>query len=694
MKEKTSFSVSSGIKNIIGRNLITDDIVAIFELVKNSFDADAKNIDLLVSPKRNRIEIRDDGCGMTTEDVKGKWLFIAYSEKSEPNKKKVYAGSKGIGRFSCDTLGSRLSLFTRKNGHTTYLRIDWDDFEKDSRKKIGELEVSLETTDEDIANLKESGTLLVIESLRSIWSSDLAKKALERLKQLINPIETENKVNLTFNYESGDYAESFNEKVTNNVFESLTGKTTYVDCTLDDKFLSINLYSQGHLIYSATYQNPYSIKSLSSRIFFMDTKSKREFKNKTGFESVNYGNIFIFRNNFRVYPYGEKDFDIFNLNLRKSQGYNRYLGGRELLGWINIIDENNQFIETSSRNNGFINGQSVLELEDFYMDFIQKSLEKYVAVTKFGVLDIDSLMDNATKKRRIIEELTSHLKKYDKYLRHFEAFEIPVESFSIEQKVNSLVSEDIPQKQKAKIQSELKSFIKNLAKEKDDLLAKNSQIENRNKKLEVENKIKESILSKKKPERQAYMAHELTKASNDIDEIIKLLIVNPSDLSILADLKKVSSKLVSIKNIVLRTDLDTKSFVEIDLVEFIKENFSVSPYRSKKVNIIFENDNLTLKKMVRIFDFGVVLDNLYLNAKELDATTFKIVFGENNIIFVSDTGPINDEVINNAFKLGYSTKNGTGFGLYIVKEIVEQHGWSITMNGTSSSKNVYFDLRF
>src|SRR4051812_14830249 len=120
MSDKLSFKISSGLKNIIGRDLITDDYVAIFELVKNSYDAHAKSV--TISFQSDRIVITDDGKGMDINDINSKWLFVAYSAKKEGvedvelekkefdsfrdkiQAKKYYAGAKGIGRFSCDRL--------------------------------------------------------------------------------------------------------------------------------------------------------------------------------------------------------------------------------------------------------------------------------------------------------------------------------------------------------------------------------------------------------------------------------------------------------------------------------------------------------------------------------------------------------------------------------------------------------------
>lgn len=83
--ETLAFKVSSGLKNLIGRDLISDKYIAIFELVKNSYDANASNVKIsyLISDQGNgKIIISDNGSGMTYNDIIQKWLFVAYSEKN------------------------------------------------------------------------------------------------------------------------------------------------------------------------------------------------------------------------------------------------------------------------------------------------------------------------------------------------------------------------------------------------------------------------------------------------------------------------------------------------------------------------------------------------------------------------------------------------------------------------------------
>ena len=101
---RAHFRVSSAIKSLIGKELITNDYVAVFELVKNSFDAKATNISVYFDLSKQSITIKDDGVGMSLDDIENRWLFIGFSEKRN-NRNDLLSGNKGIGRFSCDRLG-------------------------------------------------------------------------------------------------------------------------------------------------------------------------------------------------------------------------------------------------------------------------------------------------------------------------------------------------------------------------------------------------------------------------------------------------------------------------------------------------------------------------------------------------------------------------------------------------------------
>ena len=82
MDRKLQFRVSSATKSILWKDLITDKNIAVFELVKNSYDACAKEVKIYINS--DKITIIDDGDWMDKIDLETKWLFIVYSEKVLP----------------------------------------------------------------------------------------------------------------------------------------------------------------------------------------------------------------------------------------------------------------------------------------------------------------------------------------------------------------------------------------------------------------------------------------------------------------------------------------------------------------------------------------------------------------------------------------------------------------------------------
>lgn len=185
MATKT-FKVSSALKNIIGSELITNDFIAVFELVKNAFDAHATKVELKfldLDGDNPRLIISDNGKGMDQDDLENKWLFVAYSAKKDGTEdyrdsissKRIHAGAKGIGRFSCDKLGARLKIYTKKksksSANTSVLAIKWKDFEQDSTVEFEKIQVEYQELKSDPHDLKH-GTVLEISDLREIWDRD------------------------------------------------------------------------------------------------------------------------------------------------------------------------------------------------------------------------------------------------------------------------------------------------------------------------------------------------------------------------------------------------------------------------------------------------------------------------------------------------------------------------------------------
>ena len=87
MENSLQFKISSALKDLVGKDLITSDNVAIFELVKNSYDAYANHV--VITFSKNKITIADNGKGMSLSDLKDKWLFLGFSAKKDGTEDEV-----------------------------------------------------------------------------------------------------------------------------------------------------------------------------------------------------------------------------------------------------------------------------------------------------------------------------------------------------------------------------------------------------------------------------------------------------------------------------------------------------------------------------------------------------------------------------------------------------------------------------
>lgn len=378
MQSKTvSFSAHARLKDIVGRGLINDDNVAIIELIKNSKDAGSGSVSISFLNAENinddsLLIIQDFGKGMSEDDIRYKWLNIAYSEKKYAKSKngKVYAGNKGIGRFSCDRLGQRLELYTRTSRQNLIrLDIDWTKFEVDDRDtKIG----AIKSTVRNVTNQEFSentgleifgrGTALIIRKLRSAWPKEKLIKLRKELERFVIDPTGEFSVILA----AKDFPDegALNGLVENKIFEKLDFRTTSINATIlpNGDETRITLRHDGKEVFHLVEKNPYAnLRSLSVAIFYLNQPAKSFFKRQTGYHSVEFGSIFFFLNGFRVLPYGKEADDWLGLDRRKQQGFRRFLSTRDIVGYIEAEDTEENFRPISSRE-GLVHNAAFEEL--------------------------------------------------------------------------------------------------------------------------------------------------------------------------------------------------------------------------------------------------------------------------------------------------------------------------------------------
>ncbi len=194
--ENYKIRTNSHIINLLGDELIGSDSLALFEIVKNSYDADANVVTISLNDLFNEgrsIVIEDDGNGMAPEVIEHAWLTIGtdYKRKSvkvSPVLHRTSLGNKGVGRLAVHRLANRIMLETQPRGcyFGSRLSIDWDDLIGSSEDVEG-LSVNVENNIPNILNGR-NGTKITLTQLREVgWTKSKVTQMVRKLQNIVNP---------------------------------------------------------------------------------------------------------------------------------------------------------------------------------------------------------------------------------------------------------------------------------------------------------------------------------------------------------------------------------------------------------------------------------------------------------------------------------------------------------------------------
>lgn len=766
---KVRFKANARIKDVVGRELINDDNIAIAELVKNSIDADASNVHIIFQGAKDKafgpgesasIIIADDGAGMDDDDMRNKWLNIAYSEKrGGASSKKFLAGNKGIGRFSCDRLGKLLNLYTQKhNNPVLSMKIDWDIFNAPKiDEEIGSFELNLDemgryefdniTSDLPIRKF-HSGCILEIGNLHSMWDRKKILALRRLLEKMVNPHESmlanpKCKIHIHASPLKG-----LSGVVKNSIFDKLKFKTTSVESRIskDGKIIVTEIKDKGQTIVKITTGGesaPYpALKNSYIRLYYMNRYKKALFKRQTGVSTTEFGSVFMFLNGFRVPPYGDRGDDWLALDNRKTQGTMRHLGTRDLLGVIEIKDADNNFQVLSSRE-GVVNNDAYQQLINVdrsgthvsygghFYDILSR-LEAYVV----DGLDWDSLPKGMTDREvdQILEDGKEEVYKVgrsDKDLRILDALHkivaSPKQGDIIEVEISPSLLPRLRREEKSRV-SKIFNYLKTLSDK--GALASNqtqalSQIhehihkqEQRIQKLSV--KRDEAIQKAEQAEAQAtveksrrmFLERRVTPEMQGVwnmshQMIIKIGTLQHNIQRIFQEAYNQMPQRAQKRLVRMRREIDelsvlcryitNKSFQDAyselsgDIPEFIRGYVSARKHDKLIGGMqLLCDPQITFSKKFSPMDLTIVLDNLIDNTRKASKMrdlvhtqyapniTIEITLskGEGDLLitFSDKSGGLDASIValDSIFELGFTTTDGMGLGLHIVKEVVEK----------------------
>ena len=707
---EVGFVFSSRFSQLIGRHLISNPIVAVSELVKNSYDADADNISVefhqLLSGTPS-LKIIDDGDGMTFNDVKTKWMMVGTDNKvhtpfTPKGRRKL--GEKGIGRFSVERLAKKLQIISTRKGEDFAISfsIDWDEYENYG----GEFADLKHTVIKIPCNPDKTGTTLLLEGLRDSWGKEELlnlQKELELLRPLdINDVAYKKyyfaghkvKINLV----APDYLPQkrvIKTRILTYAQAHLYGEIKEDGSAIVRVFIKSNISaSKSDVTQEFTYApGEYDIScGPVTYEAFIFLKDKRLYKSlDIGSKEVDdyletFCGMKIYRDGFRILPFGDADNDWLELNAARTSSPEFRIATYNTIGVVYITRDNNPGL------------QDVLSRENMYdtPEFI--SLKKFVneAFNKYTSIQ---LALRKKKERKVKEEGQVALKGAQKALTtlasHLDTLKASVAEADViptaEQKEEQYLE---VQTQAATVVTSAQHMIEQL---KTAYRFYKKQTDFRSREMQIYRNIATLGIS------AAMFGHEALNQTVEAKAIINNVFADyPSLISaadalsdLLVDLKEdltlIDEKADFFRNYLQRKKQDQSQYVSIyaTLKKLLKQHENAFAAINVQPCIIANGDDNDYLLWAYEGDIESIFTNLITNAyKALKKTSddkelwfaLELVDETIHIHVVNNGQPIKQENRSRIFEPLFSTySDGTGLGLTIIQDTLLLYQGTITL---------------
>jgi signal transduction histidine kinase len=704
-KDNVRFSVDAGIIDRLGTELVARQETAVSELVKNSYDADAIEVVLKFinsDTKGGTLEIDDNGIGMTRDQLVNGFMRISSTDKlHNPSSTKFgrkKSGQKGIGRFAVQRLGKKLTITTqtRDSENALELTIEWDKYKGDTDL------VNISNRIKYINKQKNEGTTLKIDSLRDTWSQASIKRIFRYVSAIIQPFPlSKHSDNLIKKNIIDPGFKSIFKKIEKDSEIKIADETTMIynyslaeiEGWIDKNGLGIYSVKSKYLNleeYGEIGSDPDNMSVPFSKLkqvrfkayYYIYNKGLIPKMHETSIKSLSKtsGGIRLYRNGFRVLPYGEPKNDWLKLDASANQrSFLPVHSNNNFFGFVEINDTEKTFNETSSRE-GLMENEAMIQLQNFIYRTLMTCVLKVAEIRNIKIVSGQKKTGKYYEKIEVrIKDIAHTLETLDQELEKEEG---NIQIKSIRKKTIEKLKKDI--NEVAKLQKE----------ETGKMLKEKSM-------LRVLSSVGITI-------------------GQFIHEVRDYLINMESDVNFL--LEKLSSDSVLLERVlILEKNITTfqtytsyfDNVISQNVVRELKpieiQNTSETFWHSiqndaKKSNIIFRepirNGYYLFTLPMHPSEWSSILFNFYTNSKKAIKRTnksgeIKIECGSgHSIVFLefSDTGDgISEENENKIFDEFFTTSSpntldeidtsneitGTGLGLKIVKDIVTSYRGSV-----------------
>ncbi|KHE69030.1 MULTISPECIES: ATP-binding protein [Capnocytophaga] len=686
----------------IGEELISSDNVAVVELVKNSYDANSPivTITFLGNVKQKKqgriiqnylskegasIEIYDQGSGMSFETVKSAWMEPATDfKKKNTNKNRKFTGEKGIGRFASAKLASRLELITKqKEGKELVVTFNWEDFDKDDY--LENIHIHWEEREPQEFKKENSGTLLRLKNLNTDWDTEKIRTLRTELSRLLNPIvpvedflieiaipdELNKDVNLNGIIERTELLNKPNYYIKGSItkegypkdfiyFSKEKGKEEQLlietNKFIQSSMLKVPIMGEFSFEFRVWNRDRDNLRNLGREVDFKYGEVKKILDEQSG--------ISIYRDGFRVLPYGTPNNDWVRLDIRRVNNPTLRLSNNQIVGYILISTEENPLLKDQSNREGIVEGEAFDDLKE-YIKLILNEVEqrRYQERERFQTSDpnTDKNLFEKASLDTIIKTAKEKVPEQEELIKNLEQKNIELE------KVITNAQEIISRYRRLSILGQLIDTIIH------DGRGYLSKIDGRC--YLILEELKEELLNKSEIEDNT---NKIQKTRKDFSKLFER--IEPFG----------GKRRGKITNIVIEELIRDQFLLYSREISNLKIQYSIS------------ESNHTMK--IDKADFGIIFMNLIQNsiywlANSDKARKIEVEVSDSSesidIIF-SDNGPgIKEGTEQSIFKPYFSTKpDGVGLGLTIVGELVSEYKGKLMLIDNGPLEGATFKIMF
>jgi signal transduction histidine kinase len=660
----------------------------------------------------NSITFRDTGSGMTLSDLENIYLTVGTPHRLNERKagaQRVILGEKGIGRLSAMRLGNRLHVTTTTaaDTHWNELEIDWNEFGRDFGQLLEEIEIApLRGENKRSGEPAVHGTTIRITDLNTTWSlKKLTDIAASELSRFTDPFAETNRFPIHLRLNGSAVAiprmsEILSEHAHAHVEAGLSvdGDAQDPVAVLEGKVQYLISGSTGDPLTGRTLEFRYGNSELASLLEERDDPDldldsvlrlgpftmRCLWFNRRLLKSVEIddstldlkkavrqwsGGLMVYRDGFRVPPYGGPDDDWLDLDrgALAAQGYK--VNRAQLVGKVDISARGNPRLRDQTNREGLRDCPEKRALAGLLKHILEVEFRGYLKEVDDEIRDQDRISFAAfTEQLAEAEETINHaLGELSEIDDEHPDLEIGPLATRLQRAFHSVV----------RIVSEVQDTVETVEDEKARVLH-----------------LAALGLSIEK------LAHELNRASKHALEALSQMegSTNAAALkrSAVLQLQSLRKRLQNLDPLLTPArqtkqefDLGKEIQAVLDGFEARLERHGVAP------KLVTKGDQPVMVKFVRAM-FIQVLENLIDNsvywlsvgkrrkvADEAPREIRILLDGNRNVIEVSDTGPgIAPENRERVFRPFFSLKpagHGKGLGLYIAREIAEYHGGTLRL---------------